>query len=310
LGTLPFLDEPFYFLVGVDRKNNAFLDPKKGLIMDKKQLHEIKTRLAAATKGKWMVTQVEGQYSSDSRQVSALIESGGQTYSLPLLYPSSGINHEDLDFVAHARQDIPDLLKEVERLTAEGNKALSRNVEIRIDLQSAFTALEEERKRSERLTKHAEQLYREGHITLSKLAELLGISLIEARDTFGVPLGLDDLPEEDFRPPPAVYIIARCVPIQGAHTSEGNRVERLVLQEGDAVRLAFSNGVLHVSTNVMPPLESGPDLSPRDLPPDYRLRANKSNAVESYCPEWCSGYLPRKEAVMAAWEHYRENGGT
>ena len=43
----------------------------------------------------------------------------------------------------------------------------------------------------------------------------------------------------DDLPPPKVVVIARCVPVTGAVEHDGERVEKIIIEEGDDVRLRF-----------------------------------------------------------------------
>ena len=71
--------------------------------MTSQQLEEIRARCEAATPGPW-VAEVKTLY--------------GVSVSMPTenRYYDIRTNKHDADFIAHARQDIPDLLDEVERL--------------------------------------------------------------------------------------------------------------------------------------------------------------------------------------------------
>ena len=79
------------------------------------ELSEIRARLDAATPGPWE-SFIEGR---DHTSGDDFIRTGGLRDDCPDIY----VQHEsraapaaDLDFIAHARQDIPRLLAEVERL--------------------------------------------------------------------------------------------------------------------------------------------------------------------------------------------------
>lgn len=69
-------------------------------------LDQIKRRVASATSGPWK-SYVEGR---DHQSGSDFIRTGGEDIEL------MGATVEDQDFIAHARQDISRLLKEIERL--------------------------------------------------------------------------------------------------------------------------------------------------------------------------------------------------
>ena len=71
-------------------------------------LDAIRQRANAATKGPWSAEESGPYYE---------IHAGG-TYEAPLLLSPEGddeIRHEDVEFIAHARKDIPALLDELER---------------------------------------------------------------------------------------------------------------------------------------------------------------------------------------------------
>jgi hypothetical protein len=82
--------------------------PSKDEPLDPKYLGEIDARHRAATAGPW-ASFVEGR---DHTSGSSFIRTGGDDIEL------SGATDADQDFIAHARQDIPRLLAEVERLRA------------------------------------------------------------------------------------------------------------------------------------------------------------------------------------------------
>ena len=64
---------------------------------------------------------------------------------------------------------------------------------------------------------------------------------------------IDDLP------PPKVAVIARCVPITGAVEHDGDRVEKIIIEEGDDVRIKFDGDRLRFEDMSEPPEEaSGP----------------------------------------------------
>lgn len=80
--------------------------------MTDKELAEIRARCEAATKGPWVECRNGGGddflYSIDSEPTG-----------LPIVKADCGVyppEKEDADFIAHAREDIPKLLAEVERL--------------------------------------------------------------------------------------------------------------------------------------------------------------------------------------------------
>lgn len=68
------------------------------------RLAEIKARCEKATTGKWCF---DGLASGDIWSING-------DEAIPIAIASS--THEDAEFIAHARQDIPDLIREVERL--------------------------------------------------------------------------------------------------------------------------------------------------------------------------------------------------
>lgn len=82
--------------------------PSKDEPLTPNHLDEIVARHKAATAGPW-TSFVEGR---DHTSGSSFIRTGGDDIEL------SGATDADQDFIAHARQDIPRLLAEVERLRA------------------------------------------------------------------------------------------------------------------------------------------------------------------------------------------------
>ncbi len=75
--------------------------------MDPAELEMIMNRCAQATPGPWK-SFIEGR---DHTSGSSFIRTGGEDFEL-----SGGGTTADQDFIAHARQDIPRLLAEIERL--------------------------------------------------------------------------------------------------------------------------------------------------------------------------------------------------
>ena len=76
--------------------------------MNDLRLKEIKERVVKATPGPWIVeaSRYEGKYNAASID---------ENYDLPACL----MNSEDAKFIVHARQDVPDLLAEVERLQTD-----------------------------------------------------------------------------------------------------------------------------------------------------------------------------------------------
>ncbi len=81
-----------------------------------KRLEEIKQRCAFARSGPWKA-YIEGR---DHTSGDTFIMIGGEQNRLDDLYLQGGDNFAvptaDYDFIAHAREDIPFLLNEIERL--------------------------------------------------------------------------------------------------------------------------------------------------------------------------------------------------
>ena len=86
------------------------------------ELLAIKARAESTTPGPW-ASYVEGR---DHQSGDSFIHTGGQDLYVSADDYSGGGGHlrADLDFIAHARQDVPRLVAEVERL----RKLLSRGV--------------------------------------------------------------------------------------------------------------------------------------------------------------------------------------
>ena len=74
--------------------------------MSQEALEEIHRRSETATEGPW-ASFVEGR---DHQSGSSFIRTSGEDIEL------SGATVADQDFIAHARQDVPRLLEEIERL--------------------------------------------------------------------------------------------------------------------------------------------------------------------------------------------------
>lgn len=79
--------------------------------MNKDELEEIKSRCAAASPSPW-VSYIEGR---DHTSGSDFIMVGSGTDRLEDI-ELIGATKADQDFIAHARQDIPRLIAEIERL--------------------------------------------------------------------------------------------------------------------------------------------------------------------------------------------------
>lgn len=80
--------------------------PGPGLALSEQELAEIRLRCERATLGPWK-SYVEGR---EEMSGSDFIMTGGEDIYL------TGATTADQDFIAHARQDIPRLLAEIERL--------------------------------------------------------------------------------------------------------------------------------------------------------------------------------------------------
>jgi len=81
-------------------------------ILTPKELKQIRARCEKATPGPW-ISYIEGRdhTSGSSFIMTGFGESRGEDIEL------SGATAAELDFIAQARQDIPRLLKEIERLS-------------------------------------------------------------------------------------------------------------------------------------------------------------------------------------------------
>jgi hypothetical protein len=84
-------------------------------ILSEEEIEEIKTRFVCATAGPWK-SFIEGR---EEMSGSDFIMTGGEDIYL------SGATKADQDFIAHARQDIPRLVAEVERLKVEVDALLN-----------------------------------------------------------------------------------------------------------------------------------------------------------------------------------------
>jgi hypothetical protein len=79
-------------------------------LLSDKYLKEIRSRCKAATNGPW-ISLIEGRDHSSGESV--IVRGTDEVESDLYLI---GATEEDQDFIAHARQDIPQLLDEIERL--------------------------------------------------------------------------------------------------------------------------------------------------------------------------------------------------
>jgi hypothetical protein len=75
-------------------------------LLTDEELQHMRKRCAAATSGPWQ-SYIEGR---DHTSGSSFIMTSGEDIEL------TGASDADQDFIAHARQDIPRLLEEVQRL--------------------------------------------------------------------------------------------------------------------------------------------------------------------------------------------------
>ena len=91
--------------------------------MNEQRLKEIEDRTNAATPGPWDMDG-SGVYGAGETEVVTF------TDYLPI--------GDDADFIAYARQDIPDLIAEVRRLREELNQSQSDNNMLRIRLAAAL----------------------------------------------------------------------------------------------------------------------------------------------------------------------------
>jgi hypothetical protein len=82
------------------------------------ELAEIRARAEAATPGPWV------RYSRDFRDARShsVVGPGHAVRAFTGYGPRGGTAQTDAEFIAHARTDVPALLAEVERLTAENDR--------------------------------------------------------------------------------------------------------------------------------------------------------------------------------------------
>jgi len=111
--------------------------------MSPEELAEIRAREQAATPGPWFSRNDPGgtcECGMDLPLQAALVVSGATTGGITLVIEDAR-EKENADFIAHSRQDVPNLLAEVDRLTEdantfrrlyaeEGHKAMVLNEEI------------------------------------------------------------------------------------------------------------------------------------------------------------------------------------
>ena len=98
--------------------------------MDAERLAEMRQRAEAATPGPWAQGMVGDSVINevDCSATFGFIEVNAE------LSDDGNFGVSDADFIAHARQDIPDLLAEVERLSAERDAERSLREEYQIKL--------------------------------------------------------------------------------------------------------------------------------------------------------------------------------
>ena len=83
-------------------------------MLEKTAIEAIKKRLQEATAGKW-VSYIEGRDHTSGSDFIMTGVGGERGPDIEL----TGASHADQDFIAHARQDIEDLIVEVEKLWGE-----------------------------------------------------------------------------------------------------------------------------------------------------------------------------------------------
>jgi hypothetical protein len=291
--------------------------------MDEKRLAEIRERCEAATDGPWLSNAPEG-YVFRSDEQTPICETLNGNFTTPTITGA----FDDAIFIAHARQDIPDLLECIDRLTlrqeqdaatiwrlmdvlpgreektpeqwSAWREALAS--EAVQETQAVYAERDGLLEEVERLQVFAIAMYREGACTIGKLSEVLGISLEDARERFGAPIGLDELPGKSGELPPAVNIIAQCVPITGSYNSDGSEVERIEMRPGDELVLYFSGEMLNTRLK-----------RNEGLPPGYVLSRGHLHKPKWWWAKIGSECGPNMEsaaeAIAAAWKHYRANGG-
>lgn len=86
--------------------------------MNKQRLDEIKQRTEAATAGDWIHLEVEPDMPFWG-EIRAIGTAEKETFILVAEMPRLDDRTEDFRFIAHAKEDVADLLAEVERLQAE-----------------------------------------------------------------------------------------------------------------------------------------------------------------------------------------------
>lgn len=79
--------------------------------MDEREIDQIKERCARATPGKW-IPYVEGRDFTSGSSFIMTIEGDQRGSDLEMI----GATDADIDFIAHAKQDIPRLIEEVLQL--------------------------------------------------------------------------------------------------------------------------------------------------------------------------------------------------
>ena len=101
--------------------------------MTEEQLQAIKMRAKYATDGPWKVVNSE----ESGVQIGTVWEHGQLKAGVPIVTTAHGkggvtvyINHVNAEFIAHAREDVPTLIAEVELQKANAEQYLKDNVEL------------------------------------------------------------------------------------------------------------------------------------------------------------------------------------
>ena len=80
-------------------------------VLTDKKIAEIRERCEAASPGPW-ISYIEGRDHTSGSDFIMIGEGGNRSEDIEL----TGATKADQDFIAHARQDVPTLIAEIERL--------------------------------------------------------------------------------------------------------------------------------------------------------------------------------------------------
>jgi len=161
--------------------------------MDAKYLEEIKARCEKATAGEWIAFEDEIVNSHENAR--------GARYT-PIVSHVKGrecwLKHEDAEFIAHSRTDVPELLAEVERLQKENQGWRANSMIQESVIQNGYDPADKDKIVKLILEKSAKD---DKIATLKKALELESQSIIDAMhklQEMGIFPHVEDSPVSEF----------------------------------------------------------------------------------------------------------------